>query len=109
MKLRLCGSAADEQLESAALAELAGLEVARRHGELVEVGQEAEWPAISSFAVGLGRFFHVRRDASRRSFTAFAVELVQRGFALAPRDEVSAGFGRDLDSFPCACRRSKPR
>ncbi len=33
---------ADEQLEGGALAGLAGLEIARRHGELVEIGEEAE-------------------------------------------------------------------
>ena len=59
MKLRLCGRRPDEQLESGALAGFAGLEIAGRHGELVEVGEEPEGHYLLLFRRLRRLLFHV--------------------------------------------------
>ncbi len=76
MKLRLCGSVADEQFEGGALAGFAGLEIAGRHGELVEIGEEPERHYFF-FSGGCGGCSFMSPAAVRSSSTTHGIQLIQ--------------------------------
>src|SRR6185295_12825904 len=82
-KIAIPGQAPHEQLEGRAVTGLAGLEVARRHGELIEIGVESS-AKLGNVTLRYGHYFFfpsfvagggaslTSNAASRSAVTAFA-------------------------------------
>ena len=94
-EIAIVRQAPDEQFEGGALAGLAGLEIARRHGELVEVGEKTAVcrHAITSVAVvslPAAAFFDIACGAGADRPRAWRRVRYSRRLAFALRDEVPA-------------------